>query len=138
MIFTADSFRRRISEQLPRRSQTGVVKAVDPGAPPSAVTDLSSLYEIHDSELFLREAYRLILEREADVYGFVRFREMLRNYVPREVVIHHLVHSEEAKRNERRFAGMRSLAGASGNLRYGLVQRLQSIAPSILLRLRKI
>jgi len=138
MIFTVDSFRRRISEQLPRRSETGTVKAVQPGAPPSAVIDLSSLYEIHDSELFLREAYRLILEREADVYGFVRFREMLRNYVPREVIIHHLVHSEEARGKERRFSGMRSLAGASGNLRYGLGQRLQSIAPSILLRLRKI
>ncbi len=142
MSFTVDSFRRRISEQLPlaqpNRSGIGAGKLNEPRMPSSSVTDLSSLYEIPDSELFLQEAYRLILGRETDVYGFVRFREMLRNYVPREVVIHHLVNSEEARHTQRRFGGMRGFTGATGNLKYGIRQRFQSIAATILLRLRNL
>ncbi|MEO8127848.1 MAG: FkbM family methyltransferase [Bryobacteraceae bacterium] len=142
MSFTIDSFRRRITEQLPVALPPGTGIAASgraESAPPhAAVIDLSSLYEISDNELFLREAYRLILGRETDVYGFVRFREMLRHYVSREVVVHHLVNSDEAKLSKRKFAGMRGLTGAAGNLRRGLRQRLQSIAATALLRMRNL
>ncbi len=129
MRFTAEAFSRRISEQLspadahPIRGTTP--RAIESAPSPSPI-NVSNLYNLPDNETFLREAYRLILGREIDTYGFVRYREMLRNHIPRNVVLRNLIDSDEARASGRQFTGLQEVRGAAGTLRYSLQRRFRS------------
>jgi FkbM family methyltransferase len=146
MRLSADSLRRRISEQLrPRRAGQGdnrrTASPRESGiadTTPGQSVDVSDLYGIDDHESFIREAYQRILGREVDVYGFVRFREMLRNRLPKEAVVQSLVGSEEARKANRSFVGLRSFGAAMGGARFRLVGRLRSLGARLLLRTRNL
>ena len=113
MRLTEDSIRRRISEQLrPRRAGLGgnhetasTREAATAETAPGQSVDVSDLYGIDDHESFLREAYRRILGREVDVYGFVHFREMLRNRFPKEGRPPHFLPKTSFNRSVTRAAG---------------------------------
>lgn len=141
MRFTSEIFKRRIAEQLPPAAsgRSGTVGPVPgPPKPPPEAVSLADLYNLPQDEDFLREAYRRILGREADAYGFVRYREMLRNHIPRNVVIGNLVHSDEARRSGRQFAGLQGVRAAAGHVRHGLRRTLESARGTIVLRIRNL
>lgn len=103
MRFTAATFRRRIEEVLsdsPAGSQPSEADST------GGVVDLTPLLDFRDDEDFLREAYRQVLRRECDIPGFLHYREMLRNHVPRKAILRCLVNSEEARRTGRRYTGI--------------------------------
>src|SRR6185436_18563862 len=111
MQLDAPAFKRRIAERLPRQRSP-----IDPPARPArgeTEIDVSDLYSIPDNEKFLQDAYRRMLRREADMRGFVHYRELLRTNTPREVILRQIANSDEAKNLGLRYSGVRSLRGAA-------------------------
>ena len=103
MRFTAATFKRRIEQALPESplgSQPGEADST------GGVVDLTPLLDIRDDEEFLREAYRWVLRRECDIPGFLHYRELLRNHVPRRAILRCLVNSEEGRRTGLRYTGL--------------------------------
>jgi len=135
--FTADTFKDRISESLPAsstpqsRRENGASIAGQYGDP--VVVDLSTLFAIPDDEQFLREAYQRVFGRECDPLGFIHFREMLRSHAPRQVVLSHLISSDEARQSGRRFSGLPDAKLLPGNWAYqgkGLLRYAQRAVSS--------
>jgi hypothetical protein len=99
--FTAERFKQRLIERLWHEDSAPIPPARN------QTVDLSGLIKIRDDGWFLHEAYRRILGREGDPTGFAHFEELLRRKVPRPVVLHRLVSSQEAKDTGNRYVGIR-------------------------------
>ena len=112
---SAETFKRRVLNSLPEQSTSPLE---GPALGEAVVADLSSLGLIADDEQFLKEAYRLILGREPDMAGFLHHRESMRSGVPRELIIHRLVKSDEGRRLGRKVAGLSGLRSLPGKFRY--------------------
>lgn len=129
MRFTAVTFKRRIEQELPRSPMGSEPRGGDSSA--SSVVDLSELLLIRDDEEFLREAYRCVLRRECDIPGFLHYREMLRNHVPRKAILRCLVNSEEGRQTGFEYIGLQGQGWDSAGLRF----RVQVWVSSALQRL---
>ncbi len=129
MQFTAARFKRRIEQELPR-SPAGCERGRT-ALSASSVADLSELLVIPDDEEFLREAYRRVLRRECDIPGFLHYRELLRNHVPRKAILRCLVTSEEGRQTGLEYTGFqgRSWNGAAltSQVRLWVVSALQRL-----------
>src|SRR5579863_2330196 len=137
----AEAFKRRILGSLPNHPSASTVDPAVQTEPEPA--DLATLPLIADDEEFLREAYRRILGREADIVGFLHHRENLQGGLPREVIIERLANSEEARRLGRKFAGLPGFKSFPAKLRrwasvggrswkQSIVGRIRTLARSVL------
>lgn len=132
MRFTAATFKRRIEQALPHSAAGSEANGADSTA--GGVVDLTPLLGIWDDEEFLREAYRQVLRRECDIPGFLHYREMLRNHVPRKTILRCLVNSEEGRQTGLEYTGVEGRGwgrGASAGGRgwvSGALQRLRGRA----------
>jgi FkbM family methyltransferase len=108
--FHLQFFKDRIQEGLPHRAEKSARSNGGGGAymrsEPAGPVDVSSLLPIRGDEDFIKEAYRQILGREADIVGFVNYREMIRRHVPRRQILRTLAHSPEAKQTGRQFVNV--------------------------------
>jgi FkbM family methyltransferase len=118
MEFTEEEFARRIRQGLAASQPALEGRAAQD--PDIRVVDVSELLLIRDDEEFLREAYRRILRREYDVPGFLHYRSMLRQHVPRSTVLRALVTSPEARQTGLAYTGLPGLTGAGAGLRVRL------------------
>lgn len=107
MQFTKNLFKARISAGLPSaKSQLTNGSGSRNTLQDATSVDLNGLIHIPEDDLFIRESYRRVLDRECDPGSFVDCLEMLRRHTPRRVLLHQLVQSDEARRRGVVFDGL--------------------------------
>ncbi len=62
---------------------------------------------VFEENEFVIQAYKAILEREPEPLGMKYFRQMLRDGVPKEILLYFIAHSKEAKQFNVRLEGLR-------------------------------
>jgi FkbM family methyltransferase len=130
----ASLLKKRIEQKLRAEgSQSGQASSRH-GA--TGEVDLSGLLLIHDQEQFLREAYRVILKREADPSGFLNYLRLLNDHVPRVVVLRAIATSEEASRTGLKYRGIDLKPGTfPSSLRSRVVRFAQRFVEKVYSRL---
>ncbi len=124
--FAAQTFKWRITQRLIGEETESVLG--NESANGEAVVDLAALLRLPDDDAFLREAYRRVLKREPDIVGFLHHRSLLKNHVPRSVILRSLARSAEAQRTGLRYTGVPGL----GSVATSLPSRLRGQAADLL------